>query len=320
MRMQVLIFATLAAAGCSSSSSDSAGCPEAEPFTIDEMLSEATVKDLLAANDQTDPAMLECEQVCSSIYRESMGNTVSITACELTIDGEFTDMPEAIVGAVQCEGTGEDFCIGGRRPLGHIACAPADAGLPAFLAHGARIEAASVLAFSQLADRLLGWGAPAALVERCRVAAEEEAVHAELLGALAREAGATVEPSRCGELPVDLACAALDNAVEGCVNEAWAALVCAVMARRAEDPALRDVYARLAADEVGHAQLAWDLHTWFMGQVSPAQRVTIVDAQRAAIAGLPAVAWAQQRAAPPALGLPDARVAACFGAGLARAA
>jgi len=315
MRMQALIFATLAAAGC-----NVPGCPDAKDFSIDEELSESEVKGYLEESSQSDPAMLDCKTVCESFYMANVGNTLDITDCELAIDGEFTDMPEAILGSLHCEGNGSDFCIGGRRPLGHVERPPADLGLPAFLAHGARLEAASVLAFSQLADRLLAWNAPSALVERCRVAAEEEAVHAELLGALARGAGATVEPAVCGELPVDLACAALDNAVEGCVNEAWAALACAVMARRAETAELRAVYARLAADEIGHAQLAWDLHTWFLGQVSVEQGRAIVEAQRAAIAGLPAVAAAQRQAAPRALGLPGARVAASFGAGLARAA
>ena len=121
-------------------------------------------------------------------------------------------------------------------------------------------------------------------------------------------------------MPVDLACAALDNAVEGCVNEAWAALACAVMARRAEAAALREVYARLAADEIAHAQLAWDLHTWFMGQVSAEDREAIVAAQRARSPGfrrsrVDTTAWRRR-----ALGFPDARVAASFAAGLARAA
>lgn len=64
----------------------------------------------------------------------------------------------------------------------------------------------------------------------------------------------------------------------------------------------------------------WDLHTWFMGQVTTYQRAQIVAAQRASIAGLPALAAAQSRAAPPALALPDAQLATHFAMGLARAA
>jgi hypothetical protein len=118
---------------------------------------------------------------------------------------------------------------------------------------------------------------------------------------------------------VDLVCAALDNAVEGCVREAWSALACAVSARRARTSALRIAYERLAADEASHAQLAWDLHRWFMAQLSPDQRAIIGVAQNRAIAELPGLAQAQQRSAPSALALPGARTAIRFAAGLARA-
>ena len=104
-----------------------------------------------------------------------------------------------------------------------------------------------MLAFRELAQRLQRWGAPAALVARCRTAATEEAVHAELLGDLAREAGANVESVTHRELPVDLARAALDNAVEGCVLEAWSAVVCAVAAR---EPSLTSLHASTPSSPV----------------------------------------------------------------------
>ena len=70
-------------------------------------------------------------------------------------------------------------------------------------------------------------------------------------------------------------------------DEAWSALTCAVTAHRAATSVLREVYARLADDEAAHAQLAWDLHTWFMGQVNAEQRAAIVAVQQAALAGCP---------------------------------
>lgn len=323
MRMAILIAATLAACVHEPDEDDSGPCPNipVTPFTLAEDLDESTIQALLAEANQTDPAKLGCATVCESFYEREFGvergGFISADTCELTIENYPTGDPAAIVGQLSCEGKGyQSFCLGGRRPIGHIDRPLTDLGLPTFLAQSAHLEAASVLAFQELAQRLQQWGAPAALVERCRTAATEEAVHSELLGDLAREAGANVESVMHRELPVDLACAALDNAVEGCVIEAWSAVVCAVAARRADTPSLRRVYARLAADETSHAQLAWDLHNWFLSQVSTEQRVSILAAQQQAIANLPACIHAEHRSAPAALGLPGARTAAHFAAGL----
>ena len=101
-------------------------------------------------------------------------------------EGYPTGEPEALVAHLSCEGKGYSyFCRGGRRPIGHIDQPLNDPDLPAFIAASAHLEAASAVAFTQLAERLQRWGAPASLVER---------VHAELLGALAHEAGVNVEP------------------------------------------------------------------------------------------------------------------------------
>ncbi len=117
---------------------------------------------------------------------------------------------------------------------------------------------------------------------------------------------------------------ARNNAVEGCVHEAWAAVRAAWLARHAMTPTLRQVYTEIAADEARHAQLAWDLHTWFLGQVDPAQRDQLAAARRAAITGLPALARAQGVADPTRIGLPSLpasiALARHFADGLAAAA
>ncbi len=321
MRLKLLIAATLAAS-CTDDSGDCPPAPDDTPFTFDEDLDEGTVHDLLAGKNISFPVNLNCQDVCDARYFADDAkrgfHITSITACELKLANEFTGKDDAILGSVHCEGYESDyFCRGGRRPLGHIDLPLTDNRLPAYLAHCAHIEAASVLAFTQLAERLTTWHAPADLISRCHQAACEEATHAELLAALTHE---PVAPPCQHDIPVDLAAAALDNAIEGCVNEAWSALACATSARRAATPELRAVYTRLAADEAGHAQLAWDLHTWFMGQVSTSQRAAILVAQATALAGLPALARLQSRRAPPALALPDHRAAAHCAAALARAA
>ncbi|MBL8974287.1 MAG: ferritin-like domain-containing protein [Myxococcales bacterium] len=313
--MTCLIAATLAAAGCRSTVDDCEG--NEESFILDKVLYEERVNELLTTFDAAKPEDLFCDDVCGELYQDiRYAEDLTIDTCKL----HFTGGPDQVLGSVSCSGDAVlAYCLG-RRPLGHIEQSLAAPDLGAYLAHAASLEAASVLAFSQLADRLQRWRAPARLIRRCHAAAADEAEHARLLTELALAAGATVAPPLQRELPVDLAAAARDNAIAGCVHEAWSALTCAVTARDAASPELRAVHRRLAADEARHAQLAWDLHTWFMKQVSTIQRASIRAAQAAAIAALPALARAHARAAPPALALPDAPLAARFAAGLVRAA
>jgi hypothetical protein len=319
MRLRLLIAATLAA--CDNGSSPDCGePPPGEPFIFDGQLDEATVEMLVDEQYVVDASKLNCFMACDSRYStENIGfNILSTSVCDLKIDGEMSGDPKAIIGKIHCEGLSSDYvCTSGRRPLGHIEHPLPNNHLPAYLAHCARLEAASVHAFHQLADRLTQWHAPADLIARCRQAAAEESTHAQLLTALT---DTPVAPPTQHEVPVDLAAAALDNAIEGCVHEAWSALACAVTARDATTPELRAAYTRLAADEASHAQLAWDLHTWFMGQVTTIQRAAILAAQTSALADLPALARRQFRGAPPALALPDHRAAAHFAAALALAA
>jgi hypothetical protein len=56
----------------------------------------------------------------------------------------------------------------------------------------------------------------------------------------------------------------------------------------------------VAADETRHGQLAWDLHAWFMSQLSEADQARVTAAQQAAFVRLQDVAAAE--ASVPALG------------------
>ncbi len=334
MRMQSLIAATITAAltaGCGLKSTS--GCePPEQSYSVDARLSEAEIAQLVTTGDHTGRGEVTCLEACAHAYhRDRSWYSIHQTTCSLELDPAPGATPDALVAHVTCSGRGIEYYCEGRRPLGHVELVRAhgddddhEAELGRHLARCAHLEAASVVAFAELAARLTAWGAPAALIERCHRAAAEETRHAEQLGALALRAGAEVPPPRQQAIAVDLLAAALENAVEGCVHEAWAALRAAWIAGHAHDPELRRVYAEIAADEAGHAQLAWDLHTWFLGQVDPGQRGRLAAALPAAIAGLVALASARAPAAPAVLGLPDAAgsaaLAARFAAGLALAA
>ena len=324
MRLPELIAATLltvAVPGCTPSVS----CPDSEGYSVDADLTEDDVADLMAMWD-AERGAITCEQACDFAYERDMGDKPDEqSSCVLELDGAVGATPETVVGHVTCTGPSQAVTCEGRRPIGHVELELANAGdLGVHLARCAHLEAASVVAFAQLAERLTAWGAPAALIDRCRQAAAEETRHAQLLTDLAQRAGAEVPPAAQRECEVDLQTAALDNAIEGCVHEAWAAVRAAWIARHAPSPELRRIYAEIAADEAGHAQLAWDLHTWFLSQVDPTQREQLAAARRAAVAALPALASAQAVGAPARLGLPNASTSAAlarqFAAGLTAAA
>ena len=239
---------------------------------------------------------LKCEYICGYAYeRDHTWRSSSVSTCELVQPPLESEAEPENRGTIRCEGRAVEYFCKGRRPLGHVDARAAEAGdgLAWTLAEMAQLEAASVLAFEQLADQLIGFDAPAAFVERCRSATADERRHARWLTALAEARGARVVEPRIeeGHAP-DRLSIAMHNAVEGCVHEAFAALVAAWIARDGADPVLRKVYARIAEDETRHGQLAWDLHAWLRSQLSTRERELVEAAQRAALASLPArVAW-----------------------------
>lgn len=183
-------------------------------------------------------------------------------------------------------------CSAGRRPPGLLP-AKAREGSPVgvWLAEVARMEAASVPAFVLLARDLIAVGAPAAMVRAAIAAAEDEVRHAQVMTALARRHG--VEPGAVelvATAPRGLHALALDNAVEGCVREAFAALCATHQAAAARDAGLRDAFARIAIDETRHAALAFAIDAWIAPRLDAAVRADVARARRAAFEELAAAA------------------------------
>lgn len=167
-----------------------------------------------------------------------------------------------------------DNCKAGRVPFGLLS-PDVDTRSEAdrFWLFTQHMEAASVFAFGELAESLEHYGAPGTLVARCLAAADEEREHARLAEAELRARG--LAPSavrRCPHGSLTLLDVALHNAAEGCVSESLAALFALHEAAANEEPSLRAFFAKVAADEAEHAQLAWDLHRWFMEALSEPER------------------------------------------------
>lgn len=187
----------------------------------------------------------------------------------------------------------------GRRPEGLViggACGdPDDVG--AQLAAMAELEAASVPAFERLARELAAHGAPAELVRRARAAMRDEIRHARMMGALAVQFGGAPRTIAVPPLPVrTLGAIARENAIEGCVREAYGALVATYQAETAA-PELRDTFRAIARDERRHAALAEDVARWIIEHLDVASREDVTTARldaeaelRTSLAGAPACA------------------------------
>src|SRR6185503_14935870 len=92
---------------------------------------------------------------------------------------------------------------------------------------------------------------------------------------------------RISPLPLrDLEAIAIENATEGCVRETYGALLGFWQARAARHPAVREVYARIAEDELSHAALAWRVAEWIEERLTPQARERVQAARAKAVDAL----------------------------------
>lgn len=175
-------------------------------------------------------------------------------------------------------------CIEGRRPVGLITKTSAVSWLSspaACLAEIAHMEMAAVLAFRDLIAQLEALEAPAELVMRARRAKREEIAHAKITTKLARRFGAEPRRPALDGAERDLFARdaaftlARENATEGCVREAYGALVAAFQAAHAADPEVRAAFTRIAREEAAHAELSFAIDAWLASRLSPAERLVI---------------------------------------------
>jgi hypothetical protein len=194
-------------------------------------------------------------------------------AFSVTRAGEVTSTPVGM--ALPCVG---------RRPFGLLSEKGASASpLGDYYASIAHLEGAAILAFDLMAMELKRFGAPPELQLRAKQARADEERHYRQMAAFARREGATVSSVRAvAPSERSLLAAALENAVEGCVREAWGALSARYQAATAADPDARLVWRDVATDESEHAELSLALHDWFMRQLAVEDRKLVEAAMQRA--------------------------------------
>ncbi|MDB4941179.1 MAG: putative lipoprotein [Labilithrix sp.] len=183
-------------------------------------------------------------------------------------------------------------CLGGagRRPNGLLR-APEPGATPSALAawfvRMAQDEAASVHAFARMHEELTFFAAPRGLVAEARRAVSDEQRHARAMGRHARSRGAIPTAPRVrAPRRRSLESMARENAVEGCVREAFGALVLRWQAEHAATPELRGTFLVIAADETRHAALSWELARWAEAQLPARAQARVASARRRALRDL----------------------------------
>lgn len=219
-----------------------------------------------------------CNLICDALTSAEDWNIVS---CEKTGTDEQGNVSILCVEIVeQCDGRSH-ACITSRGAL-----AQPDP-VAAYLARAAHDEAASVYAFTALALELAALGAPATLLARIVDAAGDELRHAQAVARLVADRGGRCRPpQRRPVAPRSARELAIENAVEGCVRETWAALLAAHQAEHAADPQVRAVMRGIAADEARHAELAWAIDAWLHTQLGPDAHAEIAAARQSAAAAV----------------------------------
>lgn len=156
-----------------------------------------------------------------------------------------------------------------------------------YLADMTAMETAAITSFYYLSRELEAYKAPAELIARARQAVLEETRHSEIAALLAASFDAEMP-----DVSVDEFCLrslyeiALENAVEGCVNETFAAACGLWQSEYAQLDVFRQVIGHITEEEIGHAALSWEIHQWIMSQLSEFQQEQIRVAQADAIGRL----------------------------------
>lgn len=268
---------------------------------------QSSIKELLSSSKPAPLSKGECAALCESLIvkrSQQPGRTtmvgmedLKVTSCDTTAG--------AAAGQVQldCEVTftsiNQEYApappgcpprpVPGRMPAGAHIQAPDDTAsvLGEYFSSMAAMETAAVTAFRYLTRELEAYQAPEALIAMACQAVQEEIEHAEMAGLLSQAYDAAVPTVEVDDFQLrSLFEVALENAVEGCVNETFAAACGIWQHQHAELDAFKAVMGRVAEEESGHAELSWGIHQWIMPQLTEAQQQHIRAAQAEAIESL----------------------------------
>ncbi|MBM74796.1 MAG: hypothetical protein CMK59_05305 [Proteobacteria bacterium] len=242
----------------------------------------------------------QCNQICIDQVRLMDQNVEEVLSCDdAPIDGG-AEVTCTVMIQPYCEGRFHD-CV--PKPL------PVEGSKDdQWLLRAAQSERASVQSFLLLAQELKNHGAPNFLITRLQQAAKEEIEHARMMQRLCQERGLSLPPlSEAAPQQRSLLEIAIENAVEGCVHERYAALQAHYQAYHVEDERLRVYFSKIAREETEHTALADDIHTWLMSRLTKSEQTMVMQKQQEAQSAL--IVYLQNRRAIPTYAVPNAKTA-----------
>lgn len=183
----------------------------------------------------------QCAALCGHLYCQSQVPFSPKCSVVSVANGSIS---------VFCQGT----CVVGRPPSDVVPPVFPMSTSSDVWARMAWFEAQSVVEFERLADDLERLGAAPSLIARARDAADDERRHAVVASRLAGRELPVLEPAVFSARSLE--CVVFENFLGGCINESASAVKSAAIGLALNDFSLLGV----ASDEVGHAQLSWDLH------------------------------------------------------------
>ncbi len=227
---------------CQPAPSPEAGVVEAGPSDADAASSD--VGGDSADEPDVGTCDLDCSKVCAGLAKPSYYQAWSCSR-------RGADRAECLAFPVPC----------GRRTAGQADFTiDEEDAVARYQRESAFLEHLAIEAFARLAHELSAHHAPRSLVERALVAADDERRHAHTARALF---GGDAPAEHDGSFaPRDLEAIAVENAIEGCVREAYGALVATHQAAVAEGRGVRGFARAIARDERRHAALAFDVARW----------------------------------------------------------
>ena len=252
---------------CMTVAEDATSCPSSDEvqsselwvsgWCADEIKSVEGQGTLLLADDEADTGFNDSNKCCYPVVARN-------TEPDCAIGRPFQEQGQAKVAAFQ-----------GPTPQTPLAKAWLEA---------ARMEHASVAAFSRLTLDLMAVGAPLPLLAQVQAAALDEVEHARITFALASGlAGTELSPgplsfSEAIAPRTDMAAIAFDAVVEGCIGETIGAYLARRVAQDLPPGEQRDVLEALADDEERHAALSWGVVAWLLREGGEPVRAAVESA------------------------------------------
>ena len=267
---------------------------------------QATVEEKIYLSGSEKLSAAECVKLCQQLVKKQYSyewstlvgmENFKASQCKTHFDSKtydttlqctasFTEVNSAYTGAPGCYNPPRP--VVGRMPVGlqvHPQTVASELG--SYFADMAAMETAAITAFRYLVRELTAYQAPATLIRLAQAAVEEETQHAQMAGLLSQACDTAVPVVEVADFQLrSLFEIALENAIEGCVNETFAAACGLWQEQQAESEVFRQVIGHIAEEEVGHAALSWSIHEWAMPQLTLAQQTHIRQAQAQAVATL----------------------------------